>query len=93
MALAGCSRGTPYDRLCRIYEDYRGQASTPELAMVVAQRVEKEIPEIVPEYGFLANANVGDRYELLRTLARDKAKQDDWRCDEIRKWYPPASSR
>lgn len=90
LAVAACGkRPTPYDRLCRIYEDVRGQSSTPELAMAVAKRVEAEIPEIAGDYGFLANVDVGERYELLQTLAREKAKQRDWQCEEIRKWYPP----
>jgi hypothetical protein len=57
--------------------------------MKVAKRVDTEIPEIAADYGFLANVDLGDRYEVLRGLARDKANQSDWQCDEIRRWYPP----
>ncbi len=86
-----CAQRSPYDRLCRLYEDQRGRASTPELAMALARRVEDEIPEIAADYAFLANVNIGDRYEVLKALARDKAKQPDWHCDEIRRSYPPGS--
>lgn len=94
LSLSSCTKSaSPYDRLCRIYEDVRGQPSTPDLAVTVAKRVENEIPEIAEDYGFLANVNVGERYELLRMLARDKANQQDWHCEEIRKWYPPGQAR
>ena len=88
-----CAKQSPYDRLCRLYKEQRGRDSTPELAMALARRVEKEIPEIAADYAFLANVDIGERYEVLKTLARDKAKQPDWQCEEIRKWYPPGSRR
>jgi hypothetical protein len=87
---AGCARSaSPYDKLCRIYEEVEGQPTTPELAMKVMAKAEKELPSLSEDLLTFANASVDQRYELLREMAKQKAGQPDWKCEAIKKWYPP----
>jgi hypothetical protein len=89
-AIAGCSKKPPpYDRLCKIYEDAGSLPLTPDAAMRLAERVEKEIPEIYDDFSMMAQADIRQRYELLKTLAREKTHEDNWECAAIRKAYPP----
>lgn len=92
-ATTACRKsGTPYDRLCRVYEEVQGQPTTPELAARLTAKAEKEIPELSEDLLLLANASADQRYELLRTMAEQKAGQKNWRCEAIRQWYPPRAA-
>lgn len=87
--LASCSRGSPYDRLCAIYEEVGKEPLTPERAAIPFQRAQKEIPELSSDLALLANVSLAERYELLKTMAREKAGQPNWQCEAIRQWNPP----
>lgn len=90
----GCSKsGSQYDQLCRLYQEVEGQPTTPELAMKITARAEKEIPALGEDLMLLANASADQRYELLRMMAQQKAGQADWKCEAIKKWYPPRASQ
>jgi hypothetical protein len=87
---AGCSRqAPPYDRLCRIYEEFSTQPLTSERAVQLAERVERELPEVYVDFGMIADADYRQRYELIRNLAREKGHQENWQCDAVRRVYTP----
>jgi hypothetical protein len=90
--LAGCSKSdSPYDKLCRIYEEERVQTTTLEASMRAFRKAQKDIPEISEDLAALAHVPRADWYELIRKAARDKAHQPDWRCEVIRKWSSPGN--
>ena len=88
----GCSKsGSPYDRLCRIYERVGDKPMTSELAMETFMKAQKEIPEISEDlWGALANSGLKEWYRILRTVARDEANQPNWQCEVFRKWSLPS---
>jgi tagatose-1,6-bisphosphate aldolase len=57
--------------------------------MKITAKAEQQIPEISEDLLMIANASVDQRYELLKSMAQQKAGQNDWHCDAIRRWYPP----
>lgn len=89
---AGCTKSTPYDRLCRLYEEGNGQPQTPELLMKITAKAEQQIPEIAEDLMMVANASVDQRYQLLKSMAQQRSGQADWHCEAIRKWYTPGES-
>jgi hypothetical protein len=90
----GCAaRTTPYDRLCKIYEEFGSEPSTPETAYKISQRVEKEIPEIYSNYDLIVVGGIDRRYEAFKEFARETANQPNWSCEAIRKRYPPAAAQ
>lgn len=91
--VSACRKSSPYDRLCRLYEEGNGQPQTAELLMQITAKAEKQIPEIADDLLMVANASTDQRYELLRSMAEQKSGQADWQCEAIRKWYPPGQSK
>ena len=86
---AGCRRESPYDRLCQIYQEAAAGPMTPERAALPFQRAGREIPELASDLALLAHVSLQERYELLKTMAREKANQDNWECKAMRDWRPP----
>jgi hypothetical protein len=60
--------------------------------MKITAKAENQIPELAEDLMMMANASVDKRYELLRSMAQQKAAQADWQCEAIRKWYPARQS-
>lgn len=88
--VTACSRAeSPYDRLCRIYEEASKQPMSEEVAALPFTRAKAEIPELGDDLAALAQVSLSERYELLRSMAREKGHQPDWRCEAIRTWNPP----
>jgi hypothetical protein len=85
----GCStRESSYDRLCRIYEEFDGQPTSSELAVEISKRVGSKLPDLYSDYHVVMTAGSEERYEMFRMLARERAHQDNWSCDAIRRRYP-----
>jgi hypothetical protein len=90
ICFASCSRtSTSYDRLCRVYEDFDGKPDTSEVAVEISKTVGQKVPDIYADYHVVMSSGSNERYEMFRMLARERAKQNDWSCDAIRKRYPP----
>ena len=90
--LAACGAKTsPYDRMCRIYEEYSSERPSDELAVKIAQRVEREIPEIIETYGTVLQNSPPYRYEDFKELARTRANQPNWTCEAFRKFQEAPS--
>jgi hypothetical protein len=88
LTMLGCSKQpSSYDRLCHIYETYLTKPKTSENAVYLAEEVERQLPDVYADFGLIANADYSKRYDLFRALARDKAHQDDWRCEAVRTYY------
>jgi hypothetical protein len=86
--IVGCgAKSAPYDRLCKIYEEY-GAPSTPRdvAAVKITERVERELPGIYEKYVVVVMNPVEGRYHAFADLARE-ASQPNWRCDAIRAFY------
>ena len=87
---ASCSRtSTSYDRLCRIYEGFDGKPNTSEIAVEISNTVGQTLPDIYADYHVVLSTVSNERYEMFRMLARERANQNDWVCDAIRRRYPP----
>lgn len=84
----GCgAKSAPYDRLCKIYEEYRAPSTPRDVAAVkIAERVEHELPELYEKYVVVVMNPVEGRYDAFTNLARE-ANQTNWRCDAIREFY------
>lgn len=89
--VACSSAATPYDRLCRIYEEFDGRPTSSEIAVAISMKVEKQVPEIYDDYHVVMSSGSAERYEMFRMLARERVHQANWTCEAIRRRYPPDS--
>ena len=90
---AACKQqAAPYDRLCKLYAEYESVPDDDAMAMMaLSQRVEREIPEIMPFYGLLVQNGRDVRYGVLVDYARNVEKAPaDWQCERLRKRWPPS---
>jgi predicted transcriptional regulator len=62
---------------------------TSERMVELAEKVEREIPEITADFNMLANVDYTQRYDTLKSLARQNTHRDDWECEAVRKVYTP----
>lgn len=77
-----CKKSEPsYERFCHLYEEVEGRPMDSMLAMELTQRAEKEIPELAE---LLAGFYLGERYEALKTMAKEQG-QPGWECKAIQK--------
>jgi hypothetical protein len=92
--LTACGgKSSDYDRMCKIYEEYGAEKPSDVLAVKIAQRVEREIPEIYESYGIVLQNSPQYRYEDFKELARTRANQPNWTCEAFRKFHEaPAHS-
>jgi hypothetical protein len=88
-AIGGSKQIPPYDQLCLVYEEFSTQPLTSERAVELAERIQRELPDVYADYGMFADADYRQRYDLIRTLAREKSTGNTWRCDAVRKVYTP----
>jgi hypothetical protein len=88
---AGCSsKASPYDRLCAIYKDYESVSNDDMLKMTeISERVERDIPEIMPAYNVIAQNGLETRYSVFVDLARQDGRVPrNWECETLRKRWP-----
>ena len=92
--MANCgAKASPYDRMCKIYEDYSGATPSDVLAAKIAERVQREVPEIYDSYGAILQNSPQYRYDDFKQLARTQADQPNWRCEAFRRFHmAPARS-
>jgi hypothetical protein len=62
---------------------------TDVLAVKIAERVEREIPEIYQNYGVAMQNGIEYRYQSLQEMAREDEHRSIWECEALRKLYPP----
>jgi hypothetical protein len=90
LVLASCKlSGSPYDRLCTIYEGLGTVADENLDWWALAQRITNEAPEIAEDHQVVMLNEKGRRYELFRQRAIQDWKQPSWQCEAIKKRWPP----
>lgn len=89
-----CSKqSAPYDRLCQIYDEYPIDPDNSMMVVTIYERVQHEVPEILPVYDAVMLNGNEFRYEMLRKHAREAQNQSDWECEGLKKRWPPGSKR
>ena len=88
LVVPACAKSSPYDRLCKIYEEYSSGGTPRDVAAVkITERVERELPEIYQDYVVVVMNPVEGRYDAFKELARKSANQSNWSCDAVRTFY------
>lgn len=94
LCFVACSKQpSPYDRLCQIYDEYPVEPDNSMMVVKIYERVQHEVPEILPVYDAVMLNGNELRYEMLRKHAREAQSQGDWECPGLKKRWPPGVKR
>jgi len=94
LCFVACNKpSAPYDRLCQIYDEYPIDPDNSMMVVTIYERVQREVPEIVPVYDTVMLNGNEHRYEMLRKYARETQHQPDWECAGLKKRWPPGVKR
>jgi hypothetical protein len=75
--------------LCALYQAYSPASDDAVEGMQIYERVQNEIPEVLPVYDIVVRDGIDTRYGLLREAARNAQKQPNWECEALKKHWPP----